>query len=34
MKNLQRTLLPATLVALLCPILAQPTLAQSSPCLL
>lgn len=29
MKNLQRTLLPAALVALLCPILAQPAMAQS-----
>lgn len=30
MKTLHRVLLPAALVALLCPILAQPTLAQSS----
>lgn len=30
MKTLHKTLLPAALVALLCPILAQPTLAQSA----
>jgi hypothetical protein len=29
MKTLHRTLLPAALVALLCPLLAQPTMAQS-----